>query len=417
MKRLLCLALSLMLLWGCSAQPAPETSPTRPYADSLAVTQRYTEPEDPEARLAWRRALVVERMRAMSTVRWSPEKDIVYDYGDGPVTLYADRIYEGMPYAHGSSSEMSFLRFATGQDENGVYIISDLDGSRLSGQILTAHLSNDCADMLFWAWASVASSITFAGTKQMTKAEGCLPVGDYTVDWPIYTSPTADILASYGKEHMLSCYAQMQSGDGMVRFTRSNQGHAIMATEIHVAYNQDGTVDGEKSYALITDQSGTQLNQELTRFDAQLGQNVYVLGGVDTKKTFDSLYKSGYLPVTCKELVDPTPLTEEQVVGSVPFTGADTLLSGKLESNYRISHVQLTIYDMQGNVVQRATGFCQESDMYAYKLSNLGVNSLTGARQDGIDRKALPQGTYRCVLTCTVSTGRTLTVRDTTFTK
>lgn len=420
MKRLIAGVLCVLLLCGCTtpAKPVETTAPSQPpFADSLIVTERYTEPEDPEERLAWRRELVVERMQTLATIQWTTKEDIVYDYGNGPVVLKADRIYEGLPYAHGSSGELTFLQFATGQDENGVYILEGLDGSRLSGQIRTAHLSNNCADMVFWAWAAVSTSITFGGTKHMTDSQGCIPVGDYTVGWPFFTGPTNDILESYGKPHMLGCYAQMQGGDAMVRFNSSGQGHAIMATEVQVVYNEDGSVNGEESYALITDQSGVQLSKELTRFDEKLGQEVYVLCGVDAKRTFDWLYNSGYLPVTCKELIDPAPLPEEQITESVAFEGVDTLLSGELNSNYRLSHVQMTIYDEQGRVVQKATGFCQEEDMYTYKLNKLGVNSLGKARDGVIDPKALPAGTYRCVLTATVSTGRTLTVRDVTFTR
>lgn len=421
MKRIIALLLAL-LLCGCAAQPIGEiaTEPVAsepPFADSLVVTERYTEPEDPQERLAWRRDLVVERMKTLATIRWTTKEDIVYDYTKGPVVLKADRIYEGMPYAHGSSGELSFLQFATGVDEKGAYVIEGLDGSRLSGEIRAAHLSNDCADMVFWAWAAVSSSITFGGTKQMTEAQGCIPVGDYTVDWPFYIGPTKDIRDSYGKEHMLGCYAQMQRGDALVRFNSEGQGHAIMATEVHVQYNEDGSVNGEESYALITDQSGVQLGKELTRFDEQLGQDVYVLCGVDAERSFDWLYNSGYLPVTCKELIDPTPLPEEQITASVAFEGIDSLLSGELQSNYRLSHVQMTIYDEQGSVVQKAIGFCQEQDMYAYKLNKLRMTDLGEAKDGAIDPKALPEGTYRCVLTCTVSTGRTLTVRDVTFSK
>ena len=97
------------------------------------------------------------------------------------------------------------------------------------------------------------------------------------------------------------------------------------------------------------------------------------------------------------------------------ISGPEDLLKGKLESNYRISHVQLTLLDDGGNVVQRAEGFAQERDMYSYMLGNIQPKSaaLSSAYRGSISPQTLPAGDYRCVLTCTLSTGRTVTVYDT----
>lgn len=429
MRPVICIVLCL-LLCGCAAPvqteqtvAATDTSgaaavPIEPsFADSLTVTERYTEPEDPEMRLAWRRDLVEARMRQMMSMLWTPEQDIIYNHDEEPQILKAGRIYRGMPYAHGSGSGMSFLTFASGQDENGVYTISGLEGARMTGQIDSAHISNDCADAVFWAWGAVSGSISFGSTSRMTQDYGCVPVGEYVCNQTSYSTSTTRIAEENGMECMYQSYAQMQKADGMVRFTDGGAGHAVMVSSVHVVRNQDGSINGDESYVLVLEQVSGNLAGEATYYDEAIDQTVYIGCGVDNKMTFRALYKIGYLPITCKELIDPTPLAEEHVSDSVDMLSEATALTGVLESNYRISHATMTIYDAQGIKVQQTIGYNLQQNMYRFKVPQLRGNSVIEINRGDVDLNRLPAGSYRCVLTCTVSTGRTLTVRDFTFTK
>ena len=421
MKRILCLVLCL-LLCGCSVQQEPVNTPAstavqQPLPEQVTGTERYTEPEDPDERLQWRRELVASRMRQMVTLLWTSTEDITYDYGGGPVTIRAGRIYEGMPYTHGSSADMAFLQFATGQDENGVYTISGLAGERMTGQPVSAHISNDCADTLFWAWGSVSESISFRFTKEMTLYTGCIPVGDYTYDRNTFDGATRLILEPYGQQHMYECYAQLQLGDGLVYYTSGEQGHARMVTEVSVVYNADGTIDGDRSYAVIMDQGGVDQTKGKTRYHEGLGQDVYVMCGVDVRKSFAHLYWEGDLPITCKELVDPAPLAEEVITGVEDATSVADLFTRALESNYRISHVPLYLLAGQNEPVQTVIGFNKEATMYRFKLSQLRGNSVLPVNLGKLELDELTSGNYRCILNCTVSTGRTVTVCDFTFSK
>lgn len=385
------------------------------FSDSLIVTERYTEPEDPEARLAWRRELVVQKMRDMAALVWTPAEDITYQCQDNTWQLKKGELYLGMPYAHGSGSGMSFMTFVTSRDENGICTVEGLEGPRLGGTGSVPHISNDCADMLFWAWGAVSNSISFKLTKHMTPLNGCIPVGDYTLGVTSYRGATTAIIEENGVEVMLESYAGLQKGDGMVRNSETNAGHAVMVTQVNTVRREDGTIDPDASFVLILEQTSGNVKKEEVVFDEKLGRDIHVFCGVDRQWSYRYLLEKGYLPVTCQELIDPTPLEEEIIEDSLQEFTKKEILSGTLKSNYRISHVVVTIFDESGKELRRDTGFVTEDSMNKFKLSSLR-GGLAQLSRGELELDTLAPGVYRCVTTCTVSTGRTVTVRDFLFT-
>ena len=64
MKRIICLLLICLLLGACGKDNAPaDTTPTEPPYEAQQPTLSPTEPEDPEAILAYRRDVVEAEMR------------------------------------------------------------------------------------------------------------------------------------------------------------------------------------------------------------------------------------------------------------------------------------------------------------------------------------------------------------------
>lgn len=420
-RTFLALLLSLLLLAGCAAPPtatvdtAAATEPTT-FQDTLLRTEPYTEPETDKERLAYRREVVVAEMRRMMSMLWTPAQDIVYQHASYPVTLKAGRIYRGMPYAHGSGSGHGFLTYATAQDEHGVYTISGLDGRSMTGKVGTARISNDCADAVYWAWSTVSTSIRFHYTNRMTDTYGCIKVGDYVCDRASYNSSTKTVIQENGTSTMLRSYAKLQKGDALVLYTNSSGGHAVMVSEVHVERNRSG-IDPYNSYVRILEQISSNLSAENTYFDEALGQEVYLACGVDTKWSFQTLLNKGYLPVTCKELIDPAPLTKESVVDSAKEYSFKTLHSGTITASYPISSLTMTITDAQGSPVQKATCYAGESNnRYSFYMSQFNSPLERLLMQGSYDPKALTPGDYHCTLTCQIATGRTFTVRDFDFT-
>ena len=434
MKKILCLFLCALLLCGCAKTPADNGPNT--YLSAYTPVDRTQEPEDPQARLQWRRDVAEQEMRRMMSVLWTPTEDVTYCYNVGSagleadkvmhpeyvVTLYKDRIYQGIPYTHGCGSGDAMISYATSVDENGIYTLSDLNWSHFSGEAKNteqkrARLGNNCADSVYWAWATVASSITFKGTTTMTKDYGCIPLGDYKTMPGQYRAHTNSLCQSNGEQTMFECYAMMQKADGLVYVNGQDTGHAIMCVSVHVERKDDNTIDGENSYAIILDQTASCEVGQKHYFNEKLGKEVYLCEELDKKKSFNELYETGYLPVTIQEFTDPAPLAEIQVTDPVKDVTADTFLTGEIKATYRIAFVTAEITDADGKSVQKAVCYGKEEEMYRFDLTRFTEPFEQEVMQGTIDMSALSAGNYTAKLTAHLSTGDDVTFRTLTFTK
>lgn len=172
--------------------------------------------------LDYRRDLAVAAMRAQLEVLWTVDKEVVYSKSSGSlgpdadlanykaaqeaagktynplndqiITLYPDRIYQGLPYTHASSSLDALAQFGE-QDENGVYNIQNAhtslfsggstDGSAVdkatgqrTGQFNVARLGNDCWDMVHFAWGQFTEEISSTQTRELTPSYGVQWIGE-----------------------------------------------------------------------------------------------------------------------------------------------------------------------------------------------------------------------------------------------
>lgn len=434
----LLLILALMLS-GCSGSGTKETT-----AQTTAASETVRDPteetatspteltEEEKQILAERRDIAEAEMRKMMSMLWRTDTDITYSleksgYGidydiknnpDSVITLVAGRLYSGMPYAHGTGSEDGFLSYSTGPDENGIYAISGLTGDSMTGNANSslnnrARISNDCADAVYWSWSRVSNSISFPYTRKMTEFTGCLKVGEYDCNEELY-SDTKDTVAANGELVMFAAYAQLQKADGVVMFN-GKDGHAMMISDIYVEYIGN-RINGETSYVTVHEQVSSNLKAGNAYYDEQLQELVYKCGEVDKKYTFQALYKKGYLPITCKELIDPSPLEAVEVTDSESSWELSNITAGTFSSNYRISHVTITITDSTGAIVQQAVCYGIEAEMFAFNLNRFDNAYEKGVLQGTLDIYHLTPGTYHCTHVCHVSTGEDVTVRDFDFT-
>jgi len=439
MKKLFCVVLAVLLLAGCAKPqtqaPAQEETPQETVFTPDYLVLPGDEPQAPQARLQWRRNVVEQQMRHMMSVRWTPAETFTYsavpssagvqaDLKADPsqvITLYAGRIYQGIPYTHGAGGAVSFLSYATDQDEKGVYTLTGLHEDLLTGisrsaEHRSARIGNDCADAVAWAWSMVSSSITFNDTVQMTEAFGIVKVGDYVCDEPIYNYSTTVICGNNGKQRMFEAYAQMQKADAMVRATDAGSGHAIMIVDVHVQRGENGEIDPDNSYATILEQDIACEQEQKCYYDEEIGQIVYLCEELDKTRTFKYLFAAGYLPVTCKELADPADLPAPEVKDSVKSPGTDNMFLGSIEATYRISHVTVTVYSGDKQLQQSTCFAVEQPDKYSFDLTRFLLPTEQAVLKGKVDLKALEPGNYRCTYTCRLSTGHEILFRDFTFT-
>lgn len=428
MKRFVCALLAALLalsvLSGCKqAGTAQEQSPTQPAAES-PVTKLETTDQ--------RRDAAEARMREMMSILWQVDQPVTYSYkvGSGDpsvdegytVTLEPGKIYSGLPYTHGSGDEISFADFGE-KLENGVLRMKDLSAALISGggsknENNMARIGNDCADAVYAAWTVASASVTFPNAANMTPANGCIPVGQYkTVPEDAKKYPvTKDLCAENGEEVMFAAYALLQKADGLSVNTKGGA-HAMLVSEVHVVKNGEA-IDPEASYVLVHEQTTKYFEKGETRYDEALGQDVYVMGGVDRKYTFQRLFKAGYLPVTCKEFIDEAPLAAEEVSDSE--TGfemnKDRMFAGAFTANYSIMAVTVEIVDKDGQVLQRQTCYGEDGTRTVFLLARFEEELEQAVLSGSLELYELPAGEYTCRFVVRLSTGAAPVAREFTFT-
>lgn len=435
--------LLILGLIGCTPDAtqttgSAETAGTDEESTQEGKTEESTEGEtlSPEEQiLAERRDTVVEYMRKMLTVLWRAEKDMDYQLHSGMrMPIKAGCIYSGLPYTNGCGTMESFLAYASAPDKKGVYTISaesaDVVKGALGGNSATlGKLGNDCSAAVFVAWAQIGASITSSNPEYMCEKYGLIKVGEYETKF-ITDSRGAELLddtqmmcMDNGKDVMNAAYAKLQKGDAVVTNPQSGD-HVMMVVDVKVVYDKNEKIDGKKSFITVIDQSRTDQANGKWVENAELGEKVYVIGQTEHGITFQSLYDKGYLPYTCKELIDPSPVPEPYVNDSETEYGFDKLLIGTFTSNWAIDRVKLTIKDNTGKVVQEATatsarGSWEISDRERQREFNLQqlVADEPSALSGKVDPNALAAGSYHCEVVCRLMNGQEFVVRDFDFTK
>ncbi|MBQ3252289.1 MAG: hypothetical protein IJB02_03495 [Oscillospiraceae bacterium] len=422
-KRIMAAALALALSGSLVACGAPSSSPATEgtTAPTEAIKKELTEEE--KAILQQRRDIAESYMRESVSLLWRTTDSLVYGLAarDGGAKLYliADRIYQGVPYAYAVGTQDSFLEYAGEPDKDGIYTISGLEATAVNYESYGARVGNDCSGALTNAWSQIGTSFTTSMSGTMFGDYGVIPVGDYNFNPTISPetnriTDTAVVTTSNDLLTMFNAYAQLQKADCLFRQAPGGSNHAMMVVDVNVVY--DGNmVDGKLSTVTVLEQSRRNQTQQKRYIHPELNKEVYLIGCIDEVYTFSELYNSTYLPVTVKELVDPSPVEEPWVKDSLENPGKDNLFTGNITSNWYIDCVTVTIADEAGKTLQEVTGrarrrFNKDFDMTRFVTEN------PGACLGSVDLTKLAAGNYKCTVTARLTTGQTFTARSFDFT-
>jgi len=376
-----------------------------------------------EAILAERRQIVLDYMRESTSVLWTTDQELTYglavrDNGT-KLRILPGRVYMGVPYAYAVGTQDSFLEYAVGQDEKGIYNITGVEQTALNYESYGARVGNDCSGTVTNAWSQVGTSFTASRSSEMVEAKGAIPIGDYdfcpTINESGNITYTAVVTKTNGEQRIYEAYAQLLPADAVFYVTTSGSNHIRMISEVHIVRNADGTINGDESYVICLEQTRTNQTAVKTKEIEGIGK-VYVIGGVDVKYTFNKLFTGGYIPCTIRELRDPTPVEETWITDTQAEHTAQNIFEGNILSNRYIDCVRVTILDEAGNVVQESTGRARRRFNKDFQMSRF-VTENPGALRGIVDVAKLDSGKYRCTVTARLTTGDEYTVRDFTFEK
>ena len=391
----------------------------------------YT-PEE-KAILEERRQIVLDYMRQSVSMLWRSDKTLTYGLGNterdngASFTIVEGQLYKGLPYVYAAGTQDSFLEYAAGEpDENGIYTITGLEATALNYESYGGRVGNDCSGAVTNAWSQISTSVSASTSSGCCPYFGVVPVGNYNFNAPINPSnnrvlDTAVVTESNGEQVMYEAYAMLQPGDAAYHqeypSTRGN--HIRMVVSVNVVRNSDGTINGNSSTITMLEQTRTLINDGKTETHPVTGETIYVIGGVNTTHKFSTLFSQHYIPVTIKELRDPTPVEETWVEDSLEEEASiDNLFTGIISSNRYTDSVQITIYNDNGDIVQQSTGRKSRSYSKRYHMERF-INEKPGSFKGNLDLDALEPGNYRCTVTLklTIDSDYIHTVRDFTFRK
>lgn len=395
MKRIFTFLLSLALmlpLCACKNEEPESTVTEGTYTEEQAKAFQVPDPIvypdytfDGEPTTDQLRQTAIRAMSDLLTVQWCTATEIAYyKTGAASTKRFCHKpmnIYGGTLYSNASTGLFQFLE----------YYNYDSGMLEYPGQMyeLQYELGSACADCVLWGWSSVCNSIT-AGFHPvfMVQKNGYLPVGGYVYNEKINSyneCPSYTIIEQNGEDIIFNAYTQVQPADVVIT---TSENHAMMVIEPAVViYNDDGTINTEKSYIVIQDQwAGTPSGF----FDVEEnGTTIHYTGRTRMEFTFDWLLSKNYIPVTAAEFIGEKAYENATVSASQSCTTPDQVQTTTITSNYPLAVVRVVIEDENGqrNITERKffsgkseTGVPRSFDLSELKYwQTLGTSELNKA--------------------------------------
>lgn len=361
--------------------------------------------------------------RKVCSVLWRTDKDVIYTIQGNTEPRHsaetkrfficAGQLYSGIAYSYNAGSFGTWMDIAGEPDEDGVYTVSGLNWKALSGNSNTARIGIDCSGTVIRSWQSIGAVIPAYATDSMTEENGILPVGEYVAPKDEFKDTIADCAAN-GEQVMYRAYAQLKKADAIV-MRKPTSGHTRMVYKVLVVRGANGLIDGDASFVFCHEQCG---GYKLRLQSEEFEEDLTPFCRVERPFSFKTLFETGYLPVTIKELIDPAPIPEPEIHDSVEVPTIDNLFTGTITANRGLDAVVITVTDAAGEQVQRC--LCRpwrsRSRDFAFEMKQFlddGPEKTLGS----IDVDALPSGSYTCTVTAREVCGNVHTLRSFPFKK
>ena len=300
------------------------------------------------------RQICVDYLQLSVSFQWTTDRYISFN-GKPERTFYKGKLYGGIPYINTASGNL--YRILEYYDEK----TGHLDTSFFKDNPLL--FGTACSGTASMALYRVVNSAELSWTHSMNVAHGFIPVGDYKYDhslrqiWEtgpdgkrIYFYNLKHICRDNGEQVMFESYAKALPADCF-----SSNGHVRLAVENPVVVRlEDGTIDGENSYAVLGEQGlyTKDARHKRTTSDG----TAYLIRGTDRFcPTFKQLFDAGYVVHTFAEFLGTKPVERGTVSIGIAEKAvtAEALCAATLKANFPISDIFTTVCDANGNEIYR----------------------------------------------------------------
>jgi len=360
------------------------------------------------------RQIVVEEGQRTASVPWRTDSEVHTVTGSNHIQHMPGIEYRGSAYGRDIDSSRELL-------ESGI-----VNGKWVGGNNQDNFYTMDCQTFVYNAACRVSRTQAYA-CMYTFGTTGISILGKEFLDLPdVVAFSNYDVIRRNTQQDMFKSYALAKPGDHEVTYTTDYDGagtigsHVRIVVENHPFYNDDGTIDGAKSYVLSTEQAmfaeyeveladGTRTTYEATgstgwsKFQSWLKERpgAKVLYGhsaqTNSKQSYNALYNGEY--ALCTSEFFKSGDIELQRVQAVfaPKTEGKSIQDGGVVvsavSNYRMVAYGLKLEDLStGDVLY---------DNFAIRSGNNSTFGVTYRTETELDAllMSLSNGSYRLSLT------------------
>lgn len=339
-----------------------------------------------------KRTMVYDYMVSMSEVVWTPTGNI--DTTDIAKTLYYNKgkEYHGLPYINldVDTDLEEFMEVLRYDEATKKYYYDETERSKILG--------NDCSSAILLSWKLLDGNIKATNTNDMFPLgakTGVYILGNLKAD---DFKTTAEIIKANSSDDYFAALTTLKKGDAILtRWTTENGGHAghirMLVGEPTVTKKGNGEINPGRSYVTTIEQTNS--------MDKERKDGVNTCWYVNHTYTFQKLYESGYVPVSCDALIsDKFEPYQELKIKASGINSKKTLantksLMGEVTANYAIQKAEVKLERDDGTVI-----FDSVSKPRSY------VFKLTGVKYTA-NNEPLPAGNYVFTVSITTACGET----------